>query len=132
MDMHSDAIEQAEAAHSEMSAPLVKAREDLAAKEARRHEIALAAETGSGEARREPAPLAKAATMLRDNIEHGLDPAVAEGEQHVAAAPFKADNEAKRPDGNKSPRGCSTPCRARRGAGCGVEPSAPGLPRVSK
>ena len=95
MDMHSDAIKQAEAAHSEMSARLVKAREDLAANEARRHETALAAETGPGEARRESAALAKAATMLGDNIGHGLVPAVAQAEQHVAAAPFKADIEAK-------------------------------------
>ena len=38
MDMDSDAIKQVEAAHSEMSARLVKAREDLATNEVRRHE----------------------------------------------------------------------------------------------
>ena len=95
MDMRSDAIEPAEAVHSEMSARLVNAREDLAAKEACRHETALAAETGPGEARRELATLAKAATMLGDNIGHDVIPAVAEAEQHATAAPFKADIEAK-------------------------------------
>ena len=95
MDMHSDATEPAEAVHSEMSARLVNAREDLAANEPRRHEIALVAETGPGEARGEPATFAKAATMLRDNIEHDVIPAVAKAEQHMAAATFKADIEAK-------------------------------------
>ena len=102
MDMHSNAIEQAEAVHSVMTARIVKAREDLAANEARRHETALAAETGPGETRRESAALAKAATTQGDNIGHGLIPAVAQAEQHVAAAPFKADIVAKRQTATKA------------------------------
>lgn len=102
MDMHSDATEQAEVAHSEMSARLVKAREDLAANEAHRHEIALATETGPGEAGGEPAAFAKAATTLRDNIEHGLVPAVAKAEQRMAVASFSAENEAKRQRATKA------------------------------
>ena len=41
---------------------------------------------GPGEARGEPAAFAKAATTLRDNIEHGLVPAVAKAEQRMAVA----------------------------------------------
>jgi hypothetical protein len=71
MDIHSDAIEQAVAVHSEKIARLVKAREGFAASETPRHEIPLAAETDSGEATRESAALAKVAPMMRDNIESG-------------------------------------------------------------
>ena len=101
MDMDSDAIKQVEAAHSEMSARLVKAREDLATNEVRRHENAPAAEGGPGEAWGESAAFARPATMLRDNIGHGLVPAVAQAEQRVAAARFNADNEVKRQTATK-------------------------------
>lgn len=39
--------------------------------------------------------------MLRDNIGHGLVPAVAQAEQRVAAARFNADNEVKRQTATK-------------------------------
>jgi len=102
MDMHSDSIKPAEVVHNEMSAWLIDAREYPAANEPRRHEIALAAESGPSEANRDSAVLAKAVTMLRDNIDHSLVTAVAEAEQHVTAASFKADIEAKRQTATKA------------------------------
>jgi hypothetical protein len=96
MDKHADLIKQAETVHTHMVARLNRAREDLAANEARRHELALAAETGDAEAKREGAPLAKVAASLRDAIEHSLTPAVAQAAQRVTAARMNADAETKR------------------------------------
>jgi DNA-directed RNA polymerase subunit L len=75
---------------------LAAARDALEANEARRHAIALAAETGDAEAKREAATLAKAAASLKDAIEHSLTPAVAQAAQRVTAARLDADHEAKR------------------------------------
>ena len=51
-----------------MIARLAKARDDLAANETRRHELALAVEEGDAEARREAAALAKSSDRLNERI----------------------------------------------------------------
>ncbi len=102
MNKHAESINKATTIHAEMVARLAIARLAMAANEARRHGLALAAETGDADAKREVGALAKASASLKDNIEHGLAHAVEQAALRVTAARQEADLEVKRQNAQKA------------------------------